>query len=330
MKTAREILSITRLCEKREIFWHGTHIKALRKILKTGLDHKEKRQRVWGEETNGLESYPGNYFTQRLSTALVNATGATQKFGGPSCLIEVQLETRTALHDEDNMQEMKVSLKYAYSKEYPGINLDKYSAEGLMNLGPDAVKRVLDSAVGEWVNDCLFNPEAPNPHPTVPKALERLYPILYRWAEVSLEQTVMYGGSFLDNYRNESPEYRELEDKVIMALRGSPARRKKDIFSRNVRVDDPVTFSGANKILSAIVFPFKFSRAYATLSDDIMDDERDGIFVLYGNPSNEFYEAYSKYNEGAYESWRGNFNDLSKLYSDFGITIPFDQLGKTR
>lgn len=326
MSFARDILRITKMCEEREIFWHGTHLKALRKILKTGFDHREKRQRIWGKETGGLESYPGNYFTKRLSTAIASAHKASHMFGGPECIVEVQLETRTSLHDEDNMQDMKISLKYGYSKCYPGAVLGKYSAEGLMNLGPKAVRSVLNAAVEEWLKDCDYAPSGPRP---VPQALERLKPLLYRWAEITLKKVLENGESFLHSHRDEGPEYRELEGKILGSLRGSPARRKQDVYSRNVRVDEPVTFSGSNKILSAVVLPFQYFEGSGDFKRELTTEEQYGMFVLYGTPSWELEEGYQEYVGGEYEIWNGNFNDLSNLYAEFGIS-PYSDLRRNR
>lgn len=76
----------------------------------------------------------------------------------------------------------------------------------------------------------------------------------------------------------------EAREAVIQALKGQD-----DFFHGNIRIDQPITFKGANKILAAIKFRFDGGIKYE---------------VLYGTPSNFFVQDIKALNEEESGAWR--------------------------
>jgi len=92
----------------RKTYFHGTSAKFLRSILKNGILPQTK-EGVWKKETEhnspaspSKKSFGGSYWALDAGTALRYANDAERKLGGNPLVVAAELETRSALPDEDD------------------------------------------------------------------------------------------------------------------------------------------------------------------------------------------------------------------------------------
>lgn len=309
------------LSESREIFFHGTTLRAARKILKAGLDPSQKREVVWDENEGGLKSFGGTYFAKRLNTAIHSGWQATKKFGSVPVVVEARIETRSAHFDEDVVPNMVHHMFWSFSEINKGWLLTKYSMKSLMQGdiqgGKRDVDEWVDKSIEAWVDD-YFRDEPRNP-----ALVTKIRPLLDAWVRAGIEGILKYGDSFQSKASRVAGPYIDAMKNVIDALRSEPARRLKKRFSRNIRVDDPVKFKGSNQILSVICLPFQGSidSELRIQVKELSDSERMSIFVVYGKVSDEFIKKYEEETTGNsdYKIRSGSIQDLRKYYSDLGL-----------
>lgn len=102
----RAVLAVAReLVASKQILFHGTALKNLRKILKVGLI-PDAGQRAWGEDPQesliqiSRQSYFGTYLTKNVGVAISSASHTSTESG---VIVAVQAETKTLLPDEDEL-----------------------------------------------------------------------------------------------------------------------------------------------------------------------------------------------------------------------------------
>jgi len=262
----------------KEIYFHGTCSKLSPKILKEGFvpDPKEK---IWGE--GRLESYKGTYLTTNFMTAYVAAGNAFRKLGGNRVIFEVQIETRTGLMDEDELPSIKYDLQRAKGhlftvKVVKELLSDEYKA--------DTEKEYIKPAAKSWVSNFInkrkegLKEVSKQFESNLEKAVEE-----YAWA--TLKDIAEYG-EVSETGKKEVPEMRKAKKDIMKILKGEMSKRDvSEIMSSNIRIEEPITFKGANQILSAIEIIEK-------------DGEKTVIKPLYKLPS----PSLLKYFEGAITS----------------------------
>jgi len=321
MSLAKQILSITKMFEAKEIFWHGTTTNAAKKIMKMGFLPTGKREQRWGADTGGLASYPGNYFTQNLVTATGAAAESCRTFGGSSVIIEVQIETRESYPDEDVIPEMRTVLPYSF-QEVTLYLLTTWSAMQLLQSvdegdasAKEMYEKILERAADDWIKQSMWSTQ--DKRGNVENVFQKLRPILKEWARVTLEIFTREDEGFEHHAGKEPEEYRNLEDKVLSYLRGFPSRVVKTDFTRNVRVKEPIGFRGANRILSIVALPFMTGMYDSELSKVLPSGEMYSWLVVYGTPSERLKKEYSERESSNFNVRRGTLEDVDNLWDHY-------------
>jgi len=196
----------------REIMWHGTSYKNAIKILKTGFVPNPGTRGFSGHKSAD-RVYDGSYFTRDFNYAVLAGDECQSEQGGDDIVIfQVQLETRTGLPDEDEIPQLTYSNRQKKQMQEQTPNAEKIK---------DRVIKDWFRTLKSWIS--LNDTQKKSLHPYVNK-----------WLEGGLES-------------------KEAEKKAYLVLttkmRGFVARSSSAI---NIRMDQPVGFSGANKILAAV------------------------------------------------------------------------------
>lgn len=321
MTVSEQIIS---LLEEREVMWHGTTSLSAEKILKQGFLPSGKRLQRWDAKEKGLASYTGNYFTRNLRTAIGAAGDACRTFGGSETVIEVQVETRTSFLDEDLVPEMGNMVVQAFQNKTKHL-LNMWGAGSILDAaaGGDKDAKVLyeelmEASVDLWMELLLVYGRSEESVEAEKGRLNRIRPLLRRWAQVSFKAVADIGEHFAGHRELEPEEYREIEQQVLDATRGLPSVATGG-FSRNVRVKEPFSFKGSNRILSVVVLPFQTGRYDTERLKDVPKLDQYGWLVVYGSPSQELRDQYSDRMTRNFSVKSGSFRDVERLQREFGF-----------
>lgn len=249
---------------KSAVMYHGTSSEFLPSILKQGMIPEPKRKR-WDVDpdsslgTHSRVSLTGSYWTSNLLTATGSARNTANKFGGNSIVVIAKIQTQSAMTDEDNInfsldQSYDESLGGSYTQN-PGLvasvfydapddyekarakftqilhsrltkNEQKPVPEGLLEKTFDAMSlRIIAHGIRSAGNDKYWSPlgrvsNKPNTEPTVDETEKNLSMI---------------------------------KDKLTRYYRESTTDT--EIFRHTLRITEPVTFRGANRITHIIEIP---------------------------------------------------------------------------
>jgi hypothetical protein len=272
------------LLEERRPFFHGTTSNNLRTILKVGMN-PDPKSKVWGSDDHAQkESYLGTYFASNIRIAWSSAINAVNKFGGDKIIVEAQIQTRSAKIDEDELPHARFALQNAMKMLYPGTLLVRSTAESL--LENPKLNEFLETAAILWMRDLASYLKQ-----GMPKLSQQqkyiLLPLAEKYILAELKFTAEHEGS--QSYHEvEPPEKRKALSDIMDALGSITARMDYDgAMGSNVRVTEPVTFKGANKILSIT---------------QIDDSESPYILKpLYGSPSQVFLKQFENIAEYSLE-----------------------------
>lgn len=267
---------------KRGLFYHGTSTTLAKHILSEGFVPNPKKK-IWDGETGVQQSYTGTYFTARVSTANRYADGAVKKFGGFPVVFEVQLETRTGLFDEDEIAPVAGTLLLVLydAKDVGGLNQE--TARLLLNdYNRPRLNGLIEETVMRWMGTGEENFRAQpfgqlwrtrfgdaEPHP---RYLEAVFKAV-REAAIAFVEDVRDTGS-----TDGGPQYRKANTKLLKVLNLSKyGPHPEGSWTQNIRIVEPVTFRGANKILAAV------SRQMDV--DYAANVKVNTYWVLYGKPT---------------------------------------------
>ena len=265
------------LIEAKELMWHGTSSKLARKILSSGFVPDPKKK-VWSQDKGHLESYYGTYFTHNWMTAYSSAGTAYRKLGGNRVIFGVQIETRTTLPDEDNIPTADGALARA-AGNVPYLN-SKLAKSYLSS--PSEAKKWFNKAEKEYRKFLeMFTSKMDN------RAWKAILPFVRKYLRIVAKaaaesQKGPWSSVDYSESRYPSKEIRQARSKLMSKLRSMATKvRPKEKFHMNVRVDKPVTFRGANKIISAVEIVGK-------------EDEPTELRVVYGKMLPKFIAEYKK------------------------------------
>lgn len=268
------------------IGYHGTSNTFLRKILKMGIVPDPKRK-MWDVDpqasANQLSraSLSGSYWTTNLMTAISSSTSTARKFNGDPLIVMASLVPESAFADEDNvLGQLTRSIEHAFQEEgYSNISRSlsalaswyvqqKYNS----NLIYDTAKQV-----GEQLHRLLEIREA-TPIP-VELLAESLYAYTARQSVFLMDRAdYMMKSSWKESYnyslsKVHEPEM-EWEDvplpEDIFGSKSEVERELKKVVEEltkyyrqvatktrtspwtNMRITEPVTYSGRNRIIAII------------------------------------------------------------------------------
>lgn len=278
--------------------FHGTSTKFLRSILKTGINPNPKDKK-WDVDpsasltTQSRVSLTGSYWSGRLLTATSSALNTKDKFGGESLIIIAKIQTQSAKADEDQItfnipRVYDFSLGGNYSNNPRMISHIYYD-------NPDIYNEKKEEFIQSIHNDFTDNPNKPIPY----KLLANLFDIFtmriisYGVKETGIDDYY----SPLNRVKNKPdsvPDTEEMEqkllkikDKITRYYRESTEDRGK--FSHTLRITEPITFSGANRITHIIEIPKSYF-------DENKKYIQPPLILHYGNSKTipkEFMDEYT-------------------------------------
>lgn len=292
----REILSEAKF-RKPAVMFHGTSSVFLREILKKGLDPNPK-SRVYDKDADimgtGLskQTLGGIYFSKTFRVANGAAYNAATKFGGNSLIVIAQIAEQSSFADEDMV-----------SNEM----LDAYKAAlGIQHSGPN--RRVIEivhnseakqKAVEEFTNKVHESLSERDDMPIQWPGYGRVFNLITAFY---IEQILKDDPSLNNVYRKELKDlvdsgidYRDGTNSIRVAQDMMSRRYKDSVYIEPgewerfhaLRVTEPVTFSGSNRILSIV---------------ELGKKHNDPIKIHYGNK-----DTVLKHFKPSYENTMGEF-----------------------
>lgn len=232
----------------KRLMYHGTSSKYIRSILKNGLVYKKDHSNY----ENDLKSFPGVYFAFNFGTAMSCAGTAARKTKANPLYVVANIETQTALLDEDNIRiEMFISLtpRQLY-QQIESWGLEKtldYNKPKILNMLEKLLERRY-ALTKQQKDNFIFRIEK-----YLMLALKYYY-IIYifksspEFYKSELEKlSAKYNKEEYSTYYLKA--YTEFLNKTKTLVR---SYKEEWEFSTNVRVTEPVTYSGANRILVVV------------------------------------------------------------------------------
>lgn len=246
------------------VMFHGTTTEFLPTILKHGIVPQPVRK-TWQDDPDVIQtsysraSLQGSYWTANLMTAQSSATNARKKFGGAALLVIAQIAQQSAYADEDNLNyAMRYALEQTNRDLHRGIRSDFLLplANDLWEnpQGPQA--QAAQQTFAEYLHKQMA--QDPQKHPIDREFTDQLLAALLlrevAWEMQSGESRVK---TWMKTIPQPLPSVQEI-DHELQKLRERLTRtyRKtaldKDSFNQTLRLNQPVTFRGANKILAIL------------------------------------------------------------------------------
>ena len=244
-------------------YYHGTSASKLKSIMSEGLN--THHDLAWGEDTDDRSrvSFGGIYLTKNLMTAIAAGGQANKAFklryGDPRAILMIQIENRTpsVLVDEDAMPSPESAINSAFH-----VNANEWWYKQWVHYGFEN----MDKAVDNYLQ--LLGSKWKIPNPKMIESLKQyVSDVIRAWAKREVAISYKHGGEYemmrdSHDFPSLDPkEYtlsnKEAEWRSAMSLLMQKAHRltsfEVDSFTENVRVLEPITFSGKNKIVFACV-----------------------------------------------------------------------------
>ena len=246
---------------KPAVMFHGTTTEFLPTILKQGIVPRPPRK-TWQDDPDTIQtsysraSLSGSYWTANLMTATSSATNTRKKFGGNSLLVIAQIAQQSAYADEDNLNySMRYALEQANRDLHPGIRSDFLLplANALWEQPQGSTAARVRQLFAKYLHEQLAGD--PEKHPVDREFTDQLLAALLTrevvWEQRNRGTSV---GDWVKNIPQPLPDLAEI-DQELQQLRERLTRtyRKtvldRDSYNQTLRLTQPVTFTGANKIL---------------------------------------------------------------------------------
>lgn len=279
----------------------------------TGKWKDEKLEQQTDLLNPSLRSLKGSYWTDNVGVALSSANNTRKEVGGVGAIVIAQIIQQSGLSDEDDI---RGPINQAFGKvvsEYfgaAGTTENAWRIKGLIDANPTIYQKIIDDFAEKLHNSLTKNPKMPIDKPQMKRAfdtfLERMLahmPIEEGWYnksryfesyQVGLEKSgmdykkahektredlekslpafnkVSAEKAFLDSLEELSARYR------ASAL--PPKSEEEYRYRTNIRITQPVGFSGRNKIIGIVV----------------MNDDRN-LENVYGTVPVEFINGYKRF-----------------------------------
>lgn len=303
----------------KRLYYHGTSTVFAKRILSEGFVPNPKRK-VWDSGTGKFESYVGTYASRDFEIAADAARAAAKKFNGRPVVFELQVETRGAMIDEDELPDMVDALNEGVGYDVCGYEewYGKSEEEIDQYIEGDGIDEHADAGTAEWFQRYwqLSRSMKFDAQKKFRKHMQfRVYGLAYATL-VAAARGHFYNDKPFDD------DVREAEREVLKGI-GSVGKLTENV--KNLRVTEPITFRGANRIMAAIVRPepedigLKDSRISPkkTTKKKAKKPAARPVFVVFGSPSSTMVSA-------AKQLW-GNVKLVKKSLSQVpGLTDPYD------
>lgn len=275
--------------------FHGTSTKFLRTILKNGIDPFPKTK-MWDvdpstdEERSSRVSIGGSYWTSNILTATSSALNTKQKFGGNRLIVIANIQQQQSFMDEDNII----------------FEIKRIMAETILNIlsvSPEAHEHIahifydnkeLKTKMQNYFIEKFHSYIVNNKNMPIPRKIlkEHFNNYFIRiFSHLVNKQNYMNDiFRYVDNKPEDIPNVQEAEkmyqdtlDKLTKYYRKN-AIELEGSFNHTLRITEPVTFSGANKITHLIEI-------------ETTDNYEEKWILHYGNKNNipqKFIEEYQQ------------------------------------
>lgn len=306
------------------LMYHGTASKNLRTILKKGLVPNPK-ERVWQDDPSAAQSYVtvtrktvgGTYFSTNISTATSAALTAAQQTKSEQLVVVAQIQPRSGYADEDDIvSAARRAMKRAmFPPDHTGYE-DLWPAKWIEYISsPGEAKKDIAKFTKAFKNALESDLPGIGKIPLAPKAVEDMFwglleQVTVKWyalnksmpyeadryyydavkrLNLSREQEHKYYALMLSRLKRlslQKAEKRYLDgaDKLTRHLKKLAVPKPGD-FRTNVRITEPVTFRGTNKILA--VFEMRSEKG-----EDGHSEEH--VMVHYGKVPEEAKQAFKQ------------------------------------
>jgi len=296
--------------------YHGTSINNLGSVLSEGLNsyHSSVYDETFQNErgTRSVESYDGVYLTDNMRTALMAGYQAAKKNKvdtNTSVLVIVQVEDKTPsiLIDEDLLTKPYRAIKSIVTNFSYRPSLAEWIFNGFPNIEVAVNNYLEDLSSGRTViNDNRFL-EGIKPYvyemlktfaikilvidlrdefPGTGRITEDIYPDLKNLPDI---------GTAIQNYRDSSSLFMQKANRLTEFF-------NEDTFQNNMRVTEPLSFRGKNKII--LISTFKKNdddeRQEYDYSIDILYLSNSDIIDQYMKDIEELYSPYFIIKENGY------------------------------
>jgi len=296
------------LCEAKRILYHGTSSVNLHDILTRGLIPQPKK-RVWTLERNPLlASYPGIYFAMNFGDAAQYAQAAIKSLGGNPIIVIAQIEERhpATVADEDWIPRGFLPFTGRSRADVAGI------CAGIIGSPEDQsrmVSKAVERLIEKWSREthgimsrekCKYQQDLIEQFVKAMAKVEcwRWYSQTHRLPEGidNVDELARRTGVYQDVVR----QMRELTDKLVHKLYKIPMVSWQTtgrvfplhVYRTTVRVTEPVTFRGANKILGVVELIYR-------------SDQRKDAYVRYGGLDSGFRQWLGHHGWKIHEEDRG-------------------------
>jgi len=257
--------------------YHGTSSAFLRTILKQGVIPNPS-DKTWQDDPDinrynfSRASLPGSYWTSNLMTAISSSTTTARKFPGEPIIIIAQISEQSSFADEDNINS---SIQYAIPAMYGELFGGGLTSEAAASnsayvyYGKPENQPAMQVAFGKILHNDLSS--SPQQQPINQELMTSLLEALLLRAmafEKKEKDDGGWGSSVLSAWGEMKnapaiPTVQEMEQ-VILKLRDKltqsytkTAYADTDSFRHTLRITEPVTYRGANKIIGIISEPPK-------------------------------------------------------------------------
>jgi len=262
---------------QKVIMYHGTAVRNLRSIMSHGLLPRA-RSKAWADDADSSfysasrASLDGIYLTRNLMTALSAASnGANRKYiKEGDLLVAVEMQPKTAFADEDDLNFMSniSSMEMRVADLY--YSLEKGEHPEFLQEWKDKYRDNFFSMMSGRIE-------------LHPMAKERLGPMVDGVFEAAVRRQAAYSQYHIKNYfKNlEAPDKSEAErdfmrarERLTRTLKAlaNPFRHSQEPFNLTARVEEPIGFRGANRIVCVLHVPFDHKEKPKLVYGDVPED----------------------------------------------------------
>jgi hypothetical protein len=248
---------------KPNIMFHGTSTAFLQSILKNGMVPRPK-SKSWDVDpdvsmiSQSRVSLEGSYWTSNLLTATSSAWRTANKFKGDQLIIIAQIQQQQAHADEDSVT---YTINASFSDSFGGrvyMERPDLIAE-LYYDHPDRIQKIKEVFNEKLHNNLTKNTKKPIPTNTLNDLFDAFAMRLISHGEKESNGKEWYSPlRRVKNKPDSIPSVNEAENNLLAQkdkltkYYSESAIENPTEFSHSLRITEPVTYSGANKILFVI------------------------------------------------------------------------------
>jgi hypothetical protein len=312
-----EFLTITEKKKFRKpmIMYHGTSSGNLRSILKYGIVPSPSKK-VWQDDefisANDFSraSLDGSYWTSNLMTASSSGHNATDKFKGSALMVIAQIAEQSAHADEDSINFTIQRALPAMYNELAGVGIVadaaiKYSALAYFSGGSSDSRLSSPEQMLNTYATILHNELAKNAErELIDLDLMKRMMEAHMWRQLAYLKQAESDSYYTDAVVKEMDRLaaegkvpaipalsdventvKELQDALTRKYTKTAYASHGD-FAHTLRITEPVTFRGANKILCIMGEMANWE------AQGYENEYRAPMVLYYGEPPADFFEQY--------------------------------------